>query len=733
VNLLLNRRMPSYHTALRSLFLVAIHHGCQLQPSQLATGDPSDTLGSILRMIKDAGLKGSVRDNCKWSELGNMAKSFPLMGIQKDGNWVILVRLVAGTDGTTSVLVLDPSTEQSGLVLMQREAFVEAWAGTLILCRPVQKPSEETQPFGLRWFIPEIMRHRRYFGDVAIAATMCNIIAFGTPLLYHVIIDKAIPHQGYNTLYFVLLVFLVATLFDGLFSYMRQYLMLFASNKIDASLASRTFRHLLGLPLHFFETTPAGVLARHMQQTEKVRQFLTGRLFQTLLDAAALPLLLIILLMYSVKLTLVVLGFSLAIAAVIGVMIPTFRYHLSQLYQAEGARQAHLVETVHGMRTIKSLCAENVQQQSWDNKVVAAIRRHAAVGRMGALANVLTTSLDKVMQVSVLGLGAVAVFDGHLSIGALVAFNMLSSRVSGPLVQLVGLINEYQETALSVRMLGTVMDHPPERDAKVRGTRPVITGDLEFDHVTFRYNRTVTAALDRVSFKIAEGQVIGVVGRSGSGKTTITRLIQGIHAPQEGLIRLNGVDIRHIELPHLRRSVGVVLQDSFLFRGTIGENIAATKPSVPLAEIVEAARLAGADEFIDRLPLSYDTMVEEGASNLSGGQRQRVAIARALLLRPRLLIFDEATSALDPDSEAIVQENLTNIARGRTMVIVSHRLSSLAQSDAILVLDRGKVIDFAPHETLLERCKVYAHLWQQQTKHMQGRTWSPELVSAYAR
>jgi ATP-binding cassette subfamily B protein len=296
---------------------------------------------------------------------------------------------------------------------------------------------------------------------------------------------------------------------------------------------------------------------------------------------------------------------------------------------------------------------------------------------------------------------------------------MLSGRVTGPLLQIVSLINEYQQTALSVRMLGTVMDHPPERDPNQHGIRPPINGELEFRQVTFRYEGTVTPALDNISFRVEEGQVIGIVGRSGSGKTTLTRLIQGIHAPQEGLIQLSGTDIRHIDLPFLRRSIGVVLQDNILFRGTIRENIAAGKPDSSLEEVMEMARLAGANEFIDRLPHSYETLIEESASNFSGGQRQRIAIARALLLQPRLLLFDEATSALDPESEAIVQQNLSEIARGRTMIIVSHRLSSLTNSDAILVLDRGAVVDFAPHADLVERCEIYRHLWDQQTRYLQ--------------
>jgi subfamily B ATP-binding cassette protein HlyB/CyaB len=513
-------------------------------------------------------------------------------------------------------------------------------------------------------------------------------------------------------------VFVLLTLFDGVFGYVRQQCMLLASNKIDARLGARTFRHLLSLPLSFFESHAAGVLVRHMQQTEKLRHFLTGRLFQVMLDAALLPILLVFLALYSGVLTLVVLGFSLVIAMVIGAMVPTFRARLNRLYETEGARQAHLVETLHNMRAVKSLVLEPARQKAWDQKLAAAIRQHEAVGRIGAGGSVATGVLEKLMQISVLALGATQVFEGALSLGALVAFTMLSGRVTGPLVQMVALINEYQEAALSVRMLGTVMNTPPERGGAARMARPPITGRMQFEQVGFRYPGAATPALDGVSFTVAPGQVIGVVGRSGSGKTTITRLIQAIHAPQSGLIHLDGVDIRHIDLNHLRRGIGVVLQDNLLFRGTIRENIAAARPDAPLPEIIEVARLAGAQEFIDRLPLSYDTMLEEGASNFSGGQRQRLAIARALLTRPNLLIFDEATSALDPDSEAIIQQNLAEIARGRTMIIVSHRLSSLVQSDAILVLEQGRLLDCAPHATLLERCDIYRHLWQQQTQHL---------------
>ena len=371
------------------------------------------------------------------------------------------------------------------------------------------------------------------------------------------------------------------------------------------------------------------------------------------------------------------------------------------------------------MRAVKSLVLEPVRQSNWERRVVQAVRQQAEVGRVGIAGTVITTALEKLMQITLLSAGAVAVFEGHLSLGALIAFSMLSGRVTGPLVQIVALINEYQEAALSVRMLGRVMNTAPETNTHQRLARPPITGALHFENVTFQYPGAGAPALQDVSFAVEPGQVIGIVGRSGSGKTTVTRLIQAIHRPQEGIIRAGGVDLRHIDLTHLRRGTGVVLQENLLFSGTIRDNIAAARPDAPLDQVLDAARLAGADEFIERLPLGYDTMVEEGASNFSGGQRQRLAIARALLPRPALLIFDEATSALDPESEAIIQRNLNRIAEGRTMIIVSHRLASLARADAILVLERGRVLDIAPHTVLLQRCEVYRHLWHQQTQHMQ--------------
>ena len=709
------------HAALRCLFIIALHHGHEITPQDLIAGtDASDPIGSLLKVMKRAGFRGRVLKNRKWKAITSLGMAYPAIAGQRDGNWVVVVNTVTLPGEESKLAILDPLAEQAGIVMVDRDQFMETWDGTIILCKKVYADSEvdASEPFGFSWFIPEIMLQGRYYRDIAVASITSSVIGYFTPFLLQIMIDKVVGHKSYNTLVAVMLVFTVLTLFDTAFGYVRQNLVLYATTKIDARLASKVFARMLSLPLTFFETNTAGILIRNISQTESIRGFLTGRLFQTFLDLLPMPILLVLLGMYSAKLTIIVLVFALITAICIALMLPIYKHHLDQLYQVEGARQGHMVETIVGMRTIKSLVLGPARLQEWDLKVAQSMRRLMTVGRVGAVGGTFTNFLEKVMQLAILGVGAQSVFTGDMTIGSLIAFNMLSGKVSGPLISMVGLINEYQQVSLSVGMLSNVMDHPPEREVGQRYIYPKINGEIEFDEVTFRYPHTATPALDRVSFKVEPGQMIGVVGRSGSGKSTLTRLIQGIHNPDDGMLKISGADIRHIDLNHLRRSIGVVLQENFLFRGTIRENISATKPEASMEEVLEASRMAGAAEFIDRLPNSYGTHVFENASNFSGGQRQRIAIARALLPRPLLMIFDEATSALDPESEAVVQENLDKIAEGRTMIVVSHRLSSLVQADAILVLEQGKMVDFAPHNVLLERCEIYRQLWEIQTRYI---------------
>ena len=543
-------------------------------------------------------------------------------------------------------------------------------------------------------------------------------MSLASPIFFQLVIDKVLTHQSETTLWVLAAGIALALAFDSIFGYLRQMLTLAATNKIDMRLTRRTFAHLLSLPIDYFETTTAGVVTRHMQQLEKIRNFLTGRMFFTALDTMALIIFLPILFAYSVKLALVVLLFTALIAAVIGGMVPTYQRRLNALYTAEGQRQAMLVESIHGMRTVKALAIEPSQRRIWDQRSAEAITMHFRVGRVSITGNAITDFLGKLLPVVIIVLGAQQVFDQTLSVGALIAFQMISGRVTGPLIAMVGLVNEYQETALSVRYLGEVMNRQPEGRVGAGGLRPQLDGEISFDQVSFTYPGATGAALNKASFTIPAGSVVGIVGRSGSGKTTLTKLIQGLYPLQEGLVRFDKVDAREIDLSHLRRQIGVVLQENFLFRGTVRENLSATKPDASFEEIVAAAQAAGADEFIERMPKGYDTLLEENAANLSGGQKQRLSIARSLLSKPSILILDEAASALDPESESIFIRNLSRIAVGRTVVMISHRLSTLVNAHAILVMQNGQLVDSGRHSDLLERCETYQSLWNQQTSHL---------------
>ena len=545
-----------------------------------------------------------------------------------------------------------------------------------------------------------------------------HFLSLASPIFFQLVIDKVLTHQSETTLWVLAAGIALALAFDSIFGYLRQMLTLAATNKIDMRLTRRTFAHLLSLPIDYFETTTAGVVTRHMQQLEKIRNFLTGRMFFTALDTMALIIFLPILFAYSVQLALVVLLFTALIAAVIGGMVPTYQRRLNALYTAEGQRQAMLVESIHGMRTVKALAIEPSQRRIWDQRSAEAITMHFRVGRVSITGNAITDFLGKLLPVVIIVLGAQQVFDQTLSVGALIAFQMISGRVTGPLIAMVGLVNEYQETALSVRYLGEVMNRQPEGRVGAGGLRPQLDGEISFDQVSFTYPGATGAALNKASFTIPAGSVVGIVGRSGSGKTTRTKLIQGLYPLQEGLVRFDKVDAREIDLSHLRRQIGVVLQENFLFRGTVRENLSATKPDASFEEIVAAAQAAGADEFIERMPKGYDTLLEENAANLSGGQKQRLSIARSLLSKPSILILDEAASALDPESESIFIRNLSRIAVGRTVVMISHRLSTLVNAHAILVMQNGQLVDSGRHSDLLERCETYQSLWNQQTSHL---------------
>jgi len=703
-------------TALQCFVAVARHQGIDLSIDRIKHDyalKPDDDITRLLPTIARSSGMRSRKLQVGWKELQRLGDAYPAIARLANGNSVVLLGFHEDKVG-----VLDPLADRLAVLRLDQATFCKKWKGELLLLRRTFALVDESRPFGFAWFIPEVIRNGATFRDIAVAAVMLQVLALALPIFIQITVDKVLVHQAYTTLYVLVAGVGVAVLFDAVFNYLRRILLVYASARIDVRTSIRTFERLLSLPIDFFERASAGVITKHMQQVEKIREFLTGRLFLTLLDATSLLIVVPLLFFYSGRLATLVLGFSGVTACVIGGLIPIYRRKLRVLYEAEGQRQAYLVETIHGMETVKGLATEPLRQRDWDARCAQAAESRFDVGRISTSAQAVIGLLEKLLTVAVIGFGAVLVFDGQITVGALIAFNMLSSRVTGPLSQIVGLVQGYQEAGLSVRMLGQIMNRAPERPVNARGLRPEIAGAVEFERVTFRYSESAPPALDDISLTIPAGAVFGVVGRSGSGKTTLTRLIRGMYPIQLGSVRIDGHDIRELDLPHLRSNVGVVMQQCFLFRGTVRENIGATKPDASLEEIVDAATMAGADEFIKVLPQGYDTLLEEGGTNLSGGQQQRLSIARALLRQPRILILDEATSALDPESEAIVQANLARIAAGRTVIMVSHRLSSLVNSDAIVVLDRGRIVDYGKHGELLSRCMTYRQLWNQQHRHL---------------
>ena len=722
-----NYAVDGRHTLLYCLVNICRHHQLDADVRRLlheyaVEEEPSVSL--LRQMAEDLGLK-SRSGKLTWKALEEREHIYPCVAMTAEGKGVVLcgMREIApdsdcpeAGDRPLQLGVWDPAPHAQGQVpaieWITQEEYQARYTGEVVLFKRVFSLLDENRPFGLLWFVPEFARQKKLLGEVAMAVLAISAIGLVTPLFFQLVVDKVLVHQSYTTLTVLGVAVCVALVFNAILEFLQNYLLIFATNRIDIRLATKTFRKLLNLPVDFYESISSGVLIKHMQQTEKIRQFLSGSLFFSLLELLSLIVFLPVLLWYSVKLTAVVMLFTVLMALVIALLIKPFQRRLEELYQAEGRRQGMLVETIHGVRTVKSLALEPVLQRKWNDTAAYAITRYFNVAKISMTARTLSHWLERLMGVCIIWVGALAVFDAEISVGALIAFNMLAGRVTGPLVRIVGLVHEYQQTSLSIRMLGVVMN---ARDEQVGGDiRQPLRGEISFENIRFQYLPDAPPAIRDFTYRIQPGTTVGLVGRSGSGKTTVTKLMQGLYPLQQGVIKYDGIDLREIDRSHLRSHIGVVLQDNYFFHGTIRENLTLTKRDATMEEVIYAARVAGAEEFIQNLPRGYDSMLEENASNLSGGQRQRLAIARALLPNPRILIFDEATSALDPESETLIRRNLKQIAHNRTVFIISHRLSILCRADDIVVLEKGSILEHGTHRQLVASGGLYADFWQQQ-------------------
>ena len=702
----------------------ARHHGIELDPVNYRsrTGETVPSAASLTLWARDQGLYAKA-DKIRWKSLfrliGDVKPSAPIVLLFKDGTAGVMV----GADPARKIVwVRDPRhTGDDQAVAVDEFRLSHAWDGEILLIRRARGVSEADQPFTFRWLMGLVMHEKRSLRDVCIGSIILSALTIVPPLLVMTVIDRVVVHHSLSTLVLLSVILAILTFYETLLGFARREIVQVVSTRVDARLNIHVFNRLLGLPLDYFEKNPAGQINYRIAQVWKIREFLTGKLMGTFLDMFTLVILLPFLFWMEPTLAWIVLVCAVLITMVIVAFLPALRRIIGKLTWAESLKGSTMIETVHGIRTIKSLALEPQRRAEWDERAAEAGRLKLEAGRLANWPQTIISPIESFINRGVIMLGAYLALNNQngIEIGGLVAFMMLGGRVTQPLVGLAKLIEDIEEVRASIGQVAMVLNNPSESAAMQGGMRTKLTGALTFDDVTFTYPGAKTPALDKVSFEVPAGTMLGVVGRSGSGKSTITRLLQGINREYSGFLKLDGIEMREINLTHLRRSFGVVLQDNFLFRGTVRDNITAGRPGLTLDDVVRAARLAGAEEFIERLPGGYETWIEEGSSNLSGGQRQRLAIARAVIADPKLMILDEATSALDPESEALVNANLVRLGKGRTMVIVSHRLSSLVDCHLILVMDKGLVVDIAPHKVLLERCSIYRTLWAQQNRHLQ--------------
>jgi ATP-binding cassette subfamily B protein len=606
----------------------------------------------------------------------------------------------------------------------------QVWTGEAILLRANRGGAAADAPFSLSWLVNLVLQERRSLRDIGIASLTISILTIFPPLLVMAMVNKVLQFHSVSTLVLLSVMMVIVFAYETVLGYARRSIIAVVGAKLDARLNLHVFGRLLRLPLDYFERHPAGETMFLISQVYRVREFLTGRLLTTFLDLVTLGVLVPLLFYLNATLAWIVLACAVAITLIILAFLKPLRDMYGRVSVAETWKSATLGETIVGIKTVKALALEVQRKALWDERIAEAGKSRLGFARLANWPQTLVNPIERLMALGTLMIGAyIALNDptGYL-VGALFAFLMLSQRVAQPLVGLARLVEDYEEVGAAIGQIGSVLNRPPETADRAVGLRPKFVGAIEFHDVTFTYAGCKVPALDRVSFSAPAGTMLGIVGRSGSGKSTVARLLQGINRDYTGFVKIDGSDLREMDLRHLRQSLGVVLQDNFLFRGSIRDNLIAGRPGLTMADAVQAARLAGAEEFIEQMPNGYETYIEEGSPNLSGGQRQRLAIARALIRNPRILILDEATSSLDPESEAVVTSNLLRIADGRTMIIVSHRLSSLIECDNIMVLEQGKVVDIAPHKDLVERCAIYRQLWAQQNRHLEGQGSRPVIA-----
>lgn len=665
---------------------------------EYALSDKEITTEELLRIIRHFEFKAKV----KQIPVDILVQKYPLPAIiiKRDGSYSVILKV---SRERKTILIYDIE-EAISKDISYEDLNIITDSKFIILSH---KLINSQIKFGFKWFFNEILTYKQVISEVMIGSFIVQIFGLVTPLFTQVILDKVIVHRSVMTLDVLAFAFVVVMVFELLLNFSRKYIFLHTACKIDAKLGAKLFKHLFSLPFTYFESRKVGNIITRVRELDQIRDFITNKSISVILDVFFSFVFIAMMFLYSPILTLLVIVFVTVIGILYLTITPELRSRLENKFQMGAQSNSYLVESVTGIQTVKSLAIEGSMQRKWEDYLAKYISSSFKLSNMGNIASALSGMLQKAMTISILYFGVKLVISNQLTIGQLIAFQMFSNQFSAPVLRLVNLWNEFQQCLLGIDRLGDILNNPIELQTSQAITLPTIQGAVKFDNVCFKYSPSTPYVINNFSYLVKPGMSIGIVGRSGSGKSTITKLIQRLYLTNEGTIYIDGVDIRQMNPIWLRFNIGVVLQENYLFAGTIRENISLAKPDAPIELIMNVAQMAGAHEFITELPQGYDTLVGERGSTLSGGQRQRIAIARALITNPRIFIMDEATSALDYESEKIILNNMNKITKGRTTFIIAHRLSAVRNCDIILVMEKGRIIEAGNHRELMSHENGY--------------------------
>lgn len=700
--------VPNNHNlALTALKIIAHFHGIAINGEDIAhqyVHDHAMTVQDWLLAAKSLGLKAKLSKQ-KIDRLSLLA--LPALVWREDGQHFVLAKI----DGDRYLI---QDLELGKPVILSKEEFSLRYSGQVILVASRASILGQLAKFDFTWFIPAVIKYRRIFLEVLGVSVVIQLFALITPMFFQVVMDKVLVHRGFSTLDVITIALLVVTVFDVILGGLRTYIFAHTTSRIDVELGARLFRHLLSLPIAYFESRRVGDTVARVRELEQIRNFLTGQALTSVLDLCFSFIFLLVMWFYSGWLTLVVLISLPCYAFWSATISPILRSRLNDKFARNADNQSFLVESVTAIGTIKAMAVEPQMTRRWDQQLAAYVSSGFRVARLATVGQQGVQLIQKLVTVITLWLGAHLVINGKLTVGQLIAFNMLAGQVAAPVIRLAQLWQDFQQVGISVARLGDILNTPTENPTS-RMALPNIKGQIDFEKISFRYRPDGAEILRDLNLTIKAGEILGIVGRSGSGKSTLTKLVQRLYVPERGRVLVDGNDLALADPSWLRRQIGVVLQENVLLNQSIRANIALADPGMALEKIMHAAKMAGAHDFIMELPEGYDTIVGEQGSGLSGGQKQRIAIARALVGNPRILIFDEATSALDYESERAIMQNMQAICKGRTVLIIAHRLSTVRMADRIIAMDKGVIVEEGTHQALLAKPDgYYRYLYQLQ-------------------